>query len=72
VAVIWFRISPHSVRSDTEVVEVFDDNRLLATVYPMDEYGIRVMSKNVSKFHAVPPPPGDTTAVEAIEVLFRK
>jgi hypothetical protein len=46
--VITFRIQPHTVRPDVEIVEVFDGDRLVGVLYPHPQ-GVKFTSKYMTK-----------------------
>ena len=67
---VWFRLSKHKARPDTEIVEMFDGNRLLAVLEPLPmPLGVRMLSTQINKF-AVAPPLASDRAVEMFEIFF--
>ena len=60
---VTFQVNPHSVKSGVQVVEILIDGKMVATIYPDEEKGVKLVSAHMEEVfqddgsRSVPPIP---------------
>jgi hypothetical protein len=66
---VEYKVTQHTVRGHTvDTMEVFIKDKLVATIYPSDHYGLRIMTRYLTG----PPTVLDLGEVAAVNIEFRE